>query len=224
MHHPHAHLDKCFHITVHTYPEYHPDHFDLNLPRRYWCREHSGKISLLNALNYLISSFESDIITIWLCCGVLPAASRCKKCFIDREIKSIQDFIADDILKAYEAFDVNFYPNNTFHTKMLIKDIDSAELPVQPGMWTIFLLNSRKDYQKAWQRDDGDYQGMNIYWSLLNNMEGETWNSGLPNSTQKDTIFSIRVTSRLVSAQSEFQKIEVYESRDFGRILVLDVI
>lgn len=38
----------------------------------------------------------------------------------------------------------------------------------------------------------------------------------------KDTTFSIRVTSRLVSAQSEFQKIEVYESRDFGRILVLD--
>ena len=38
----------------------------------------------------------------------------------------------------------------------------------------------------------------------------------------KDTTFSIRVTNRLANVASQFQTIEVYESRDFGRILVID--
>jgi S-adenosylmethionine decarboxylase len=56
-----GHLDKS-HITVHTYPEYHPDggvctfRADIDVST-------CGEISPLTALNYLIESFETDIIT-----------------------------------------------------------------------------------------------------------------------------------------------------------------
>ena len=58
----HAHLDKS-HVTVHTYPEHHPENaistfrVDIDVST-------CGEISPLNALNYLISSFDSDIINI----------------------------------------------------------------------------------------------------------------------------------------------------------------
>lgn len=57
-----GHLDKS-HVTVHTYPEYHPDksissfRVDIDVAT-------CGKISPLNALDYLISCFDSDIITM----------------------------------------------------------------------------------------------------------------------------------------------------------------
>ena len=56
-----GHLDKS-HVTVHTYPEYHPDNsiatfrVDIDVST-------CGEISPLNALDYLIGSFDSDIIT-----------------------------------------------------------------------------------------------------------------------------------------------------------------
>ena len=55
-----AHMDKS-HITVHTYPETHPQHgiatfrADIDVAT-------CGVISPLKALNYLIESFESDIV------------------------------------------------------------------------------------------------------------------------------------------------------------------
>ena len=58
----HAHLDKS-HLTVHTFPESHPDNaistfrVDIDVST-------CGEISPLNALDYLIASFDSDIITI----------------------------------------------------------------------------------------------------------------------------------------------------------------
>ncbi len=54
-----AHLDKS-HITVHTYPETHPDH-GISTFRADIDVSTCGVISPLKALNYLIHSFESDI-------------------------------------------------------------------------------------------------------------------------------------------------------------------
>ena len=57
-----AHLDKS-HITVHTYPEYNPIggistfRADIDVST-------CGEISPLKALNYLIHSFDTDIMTI----------------------------------------------------------------------------------------------------------------------------------------------------------------
>ena len=57
-----AHLDKS-HVTVHTYPEYHPEsclatfRVDIEVGT-------CGEITPLSTLNYLIQSFDSDIITM----------------------------------------------------------------------------------------------------------------------------------------------------------------
>lgn len=117
-----AHLDKS-HVTVHTYPEYHPDNsiatfrVDIDVAT-------CGEISPLNALNYLIGSFDSDIITIDYRVRGFTRDVNGKKLFIDHKITSIQDYIDQDTLRKYDAMDINVYQANIFHTKMLIKEIE----------------------------------------------------------------------------------------------------
>ncbi|NYB74724.1 adenosylmethionine decarboxylase [Sedimentibacter hydroxybenzoicus DSM 7310] len=118
----HAHLDKS-HVTVHSYPEHHPENaistfrVDIDVST-------CGQISPLNALDYLINSFDSDIITIDYRVRGFTRDINGKKFFIDHDIKSIQDYIDRETLKKYDAIDINVFQANTFHTKMLIKDID----------------------------------------------------------------------------------------------------
>ena len=118
----HAHLDKS-HVTVHTFPEYHPQkaistfRVDIDVAT-------CGEVSPLNALNYLIGSFDSDIITIDYRVRGFTRDISGKKCFLDHNITSIQDYISEETLKKYEAMDVNVYQSNLFHTKMLIKEIE----------------------------------------------------------------------------------------------------
>ncbi|MDD2569293.1 MAG: adenosylmethionine decarboxylase, partial [Clostridia bacterium] len=118
----HAHLDKS-HVTVHTFPEYHPDNaistFRVDIDA-----STCGKISPLNALDYLIDSFDSDIITIDYRVRGFTRDVEGKKFYIDHNIASIQDYIDDKTLHRYDAIDVNVYQSNIFHTKMLIKDIE----------------------------------------------------------------------------------------------------
>jgi S-adenosylmethionine decarboxylase len=118
----HAHLDKS-HITVHTYPEHHPNN-DISVFRVDIDVSTCGMICPLNALNFLINSFDSDIITIDYRVRGFTRDIHGKKCYIDHDIKSIQDYIDDEILRKYDILDVNVYQSNTFHTKMLIKDIE----------------------------------------------------------------------------------------------------
>lgn len=118
----HAHLDKS-HVTVHTFPEYHPDNaistfrVDIDVST-------CGEISPLNTLDYLIGSFDSDIITIDYRVRGFTRDVSGKKCYIDHAITSIQDYIDDKTLTKYDAIDVNVYQSNIFHTKMLIKEIE----------------------------------------------------------------------------------------------------
>ncbi len=118
----HAHLDKS-HITVHTFPEYHPDkaistfRVDIDVAT-------CGEISPLNTLDYLIGSFDSDIIIIDYRVRGFTRDVSGKKCFMDKPMTSIQEFINPETLTKYDAMDVNVYQSNIFHTKMLIKEIE----------------------------------------------------------------------------------------------------
>ena len=47
-----------------------------------------------------------------------------KKLFMDREIRSIQDYISKETLRRYDVVDINVYEANLFHTKMMLKEID----------------------------------------------------------------------------------------------------
>lgn len=117
----HAHLDKS-HLTVHTFPESHPDNaistfrVDIDVST-------CGEISPLNALDYLIESFDSDIIIIDYRVRGFTRDVHGKKYFIDHDITSIQDYIKESTLQKYDAIDVNVYQSNIFHTKMLIKEL-----------------------------------------------------------------------------------------------------
>jgi S-adenosylmethionine decarboxylase len=117
-----AHLDKS-HITVHTYPESHPDNgistfrVDIDVST-------CGRISPLKALNYLIHSFDSDIVTMDYRVRGFTRDVGGRKHYIDHEIDSIQNFIADDTKLLYQMIDVNVYQENIFHTKMRLKELE----------------------------------------------------------------------------------------------------
>ncbi len=157
----HAHLDKS-HVTVHTFPEYHPDNsistfrVDIDVST-------CGEVSPLNTLDYLIDSFESDIITIDYRVRGFTRDIEGKKYFIDHNITSIQDYINDKTLTKYDAIDVNVYQSNIFHTKLLIKEIelqnylfnkDVYELP--PKQRLEITDNLRKEMIEI-------FSGVNIY-------------------------------------------------------------
>ena len=117
-----AHLDKS-HITVHTYPETHP-HNGIATFRADIDVATCGVISPLKALNFLIDSFESDIVVMDYRVRGFTRDVKGKKHFIDHRINSIQDYLAKHIKQKYEMFDVNVYQENIFHTKMHVKDFD----------------------------------------------------------------------------------------------------
>ncbi|HKK07086.1 MAG TPA: adenosylmethionine decarboxylase [Gammaproteobacteria bacterium] len=117
-----AHLDKS-HITVHTYPESHPD-YGISTFRADIDVSTCGRISPLRALNYLIHSFESDIVIMDYRVRGFTRDVRGKKHFIDHKINSIQNFIARDTRERYQMFDVNVYQENVFHTKMMLKEFE----------------------------------------------------------------------------------------------------
>ena len=117
-----AHLDKS-HVTVHTYPEFHPDtsiatfRVDIDVAT-------CGEITPLSTLDYLIGSFDSDIITMDYRVRGFTRDVSGKKLFMDHPMTSIQDYIDESILNKYDAIDINVYQSNVFHTKMLIKEVD----------------------------------------------------------------------------------------------------
>lgn len=117
-----AHLDKS-HITVHTYPESHPDN-GISTFRADIDVSTCGRISPLRALNYLIHSFESDIVIMDYRVRGFTRDTLGRKHYIDHKINSIQNYIARDTREQYQMIDVNVYQENIFHTKMVLKEFD----------------------------------------------------------------------------------------------------
>ncbi len=115
-----VHLDKS-HITVHTYPEMHPQdgictfRADIDVST-------CGKISPLKALNFLLHTFDADIVVADYRVRGFTREVSGKKIFIDHRINSIQNYIAPPLRHKYDMVDVNVYQENIFHTKMMIHD------------------------------------------------------------------------------------------------------
>lgn len=116
-----GHLDKS-HVTVHTYPESHPEN-NISTFRVDIDVSTCGTISPLKALDYLIGSFDSDIITIDYRVRGFTRDLNGEKLYIDHKINSIQDFIKEETIRRYSLIDMNIYQSNIFHTKMKLKDI-----------------------------------------------------------------------------------------------------
>lgn len=131
-----GHLDKS-HVTVHTYPESHP-YEGLSTFRADIDVSTCGLISPLKVLNYLIHSFDSDILTVDYRVRGFTRDVDGTKHYIDHDISSIQNYLSEDTKDAYQMIDVNVYQDNMFHTKMILKDfnldnyvfgVDAADLP-----------------------------------------------------------------------------------------------
>ena len=117
-----AHLDKS-HMTVHTYPESHP-HYGISTFRADIDVSTCGMISPLKALNFLIQSFESDIVTMDYRVRGFTRDTNGNKHYIDHDINSIQNFITKETKKRYRMVDVNIYEENIYHTKMMLREFN----------------------------------------------------------------------------------------------------
>lgn len=115
-------LDKS-HLTVHTYPEYHPDE-GISTFRADIDVSTCGEISPLKTLNYLIHSFDTDIMTIDYRVRGFTRDVNGHKLFIDHDISSIQNYIPDNIREMFDMIDVNVYQEHIFHTKCKLREFD----------------------------------------------------------------------------------------------------
>lgn len=156
-----GHLDKSHVISAHL-PGIPPE---TASPRSAWTStwRPGGEITPLSTLDYLIGSFDSDIITLDYRVRGFTRDVSGKKLFIDHDITSIQDYIDAKILARYDAIDINVYQANLFHTNMLIKEldlqnylfnVDANELPPQ----------TRLDISSSLRREMIEiFSGRNIY-------------------------------------------------------------
>ena len=155
-----AHLDKS-HITVHTYPETHPDNgiatfrADIDVST-------CGVISPLKALNYLIESLESDIVVMDYRVRGFTRDVKGKKHFIDHKINSIQDYLAKNIKARYEMLDVNVYQENIFHTKMHLKDFDLDNYLFEEKSRNLSFKERMKIEARLKREIEELYQGRNL--------------------------------------------------------------
>lgn len=117
-----GHLDKS-HITVHTYPESHPDR-GISTFRADIDVSTCGEISPLKTLNYLMTNFEPDIAIIDYRVRGFTRDVNGKKYFLDHRINSIQNFMSSKTRQMYQMIDVNVYQENIFHTKMILREFD----------------------------------------------------------------------------------------------------
>ncbi len=156
-----AHLDKS-HITVHTYPEYHPEtniatfRVDIDVAT-------CGEITPLSTLDYLIGSFDSDIITMDYRVRGFTRNVEGKKLFIDHKITSIQDYIDKATLARYDAMDINIYQANIFHTKMLIKELDLQNYLFNSDIYEITPQTRLQISNSLRQEMIEIFSGVNIY-------------------------------------------------------------
>ena len=156
-----AHLDKS-HVTVHTYPEYHPEtclatfRVDIDVAT-------CGEITPLSTLDYLIGSFDSDIITMDYRVRGFTRSVNGEKLFMDHKVTSIHDYIDSRTLERYDAVDINVYEANIFHTKMMVKEIDLQNYLFNTDIYEL-PPKKRLDIMNSLRREMIEiFSGRNIY-------------------------------------------------------------
>lgn len=156
-----AHLDKS-HVTVHTYPEFHPEtsiatfRVDIDVAT-------CGEITPLSTLDYLIGSFDSDIITMDYRVRGFTRDVDGKKLFMDHQMTSIQEYIDKATLEKYDAIDINVYQSNIFHTKMLIKDVDLKNYLFNTDVYELAPKNRLQITNSLRQEMIEIFSGTNVY-------------------------------------------------------------
>lgn len=155
-----AHLDKS-HITVHTYPEIHPEQgistfrVDIDVST-------CGQISPLKALNFLLHAFNPDIAVVDYRVRGFTRDVSGKKIFLDHEISSVQNFIAMEMRDLYRMIDVNVYQENLFHTKMILKQFELDDYLFNTCESELLPSERRKIRNRIHKEMQEIFSGMNI--------------------------------------------------------------
>jgi S-adenosylmethionine decarboxylase len=156
-----AHLDKS-HVTVHTYPEFHPEtsiatfRVDIDVST-------CGQITPLSTLDYLIGSFDSDIITMDYRVRGFTRDMEGKKVFMDEALTSIQNYIDEKTLELYDVVDVNVYQSNLFHTRMMVKDMVLQDYLFNSDVYE-FAPTKRMDITNNLRREMIEiFSGVNVF-------------------------------------------------------------
>ena len=155
-----AHLDKS-HLTAHTYPESHPEggistfRADLDIST-------CGRISPLKALNFLIDSFDEDVVIMDYRVRGFTRDTDGMKHYNDHSITSIQEYLSEKTRQQYQMIDVNVYPENIFHTKMMLKEFNLGSYLFGDGVEA--LPAAQKELIEAKVRNEMTeiFYGMNI--------------------------------------------------------------
>ncbi len=148
-----GHLDKS-HLTVHTYPESHPSlgvctfRADIDVST-------CGHISPLKALNFLIHSFDSDIVHIDYRVRGFTRDTAGKKLYIDHQISSIQDYLDEETKKRFIMTDINLHREKIFHTRMMPQNfcLEDYMFEAQPDVLDEKTRRQAHDCLQAEMRD-----------------------------------------------------------------------
>ena len=155
-----AHLDKS-HLTAHTYPESHPEggistfRADLDIST-------CGRISPLKALNFLIDSFNEDIVIMDYRVRGFTRDMSGMKHYKDHSIESIQEFLHEKTRQQYEMLDINVYSENIFHTKMMLKQFNLQDYLFGEGIEALSVQAQDEIENKLRNEMKEIFYGMNM--------------------------------------------------------------
>ncbi len=119
-----AHLDKS-HLCIHTYPEERPQdgiaifRADVELST-------CGVISPLKVLDYVIETFDADIVDIDYRTRGMTRDERGNKHFTDHSISTISESLTAPTIEKYQAQDHVIAVSNLYHCKLARRSIELA--------------------------------------------------------------------------------------------------
>jgi S-adenosylmethionine decarboxylase len=120
-----AHLTKS-HLCAHTYPDVLDPRgictfrVDIDIAT-------CGTIVPLRALDYMFESFENDVVIIDYVVRGFTRDTDGNRVYMDHTVRSIQDFIAPELLAVYQCQDLALPAQNIWQTRMLRTKLDPKQ-------------------------------------------------------------------------------------------------
>ena len=120
-----AHLTKS-HLCAHTYPDVLDPRgvctfrVDIDIAT-------CGTILPLRALDYMFESFENDVVFIDYVVRGFTRDTEGNRVYMDHSVRSIQDFVAPEVLAKYACEDLALPAHNFWQTKMLRTQLEPRE-------------------------------------------------------------------------------------------------
>ena len=125
------HLDKS-HICSHTYPDFDLGgeicsfRIDIDIAT-------CGEISPLTALNYMLNSFDNDVVVIDYVVRGFTRDEKGRPVYIDHDVPTIQKYIEPKILEDYYCRDLVLQNDNIWQKKMLRVNMDEKSYFANPN-------------------------------------------------------------------------------------------